>query len=581
MPLVPFALHRFQVAERPDCVVTSAEDDQGETNGKYKDRNPYSIFAPKLAFVDVRSNLAVQITTSALNETGWVANSIDPIQFWPAVTWAGNDDLQYRTGGTSVLRRRPGRVLTALCGVVVVTFLGYRVVPVNATTVGFAYLLVILIVASAWGFFEAALASILATLVFNFYFLPPVGRFTIADPQNWVALSSFLATSLIASRLSAKAKARASEAIERQRDLERLYAFSRAMLLIDESGPFGQQLIAKLAEIFDLQAAVLYERHSGDLCWTGTSGAEVPLDALRSVALSGGSSPRDGSGYVIVGVSRGSELVASMALRGAMMPEPVLQGVANLVAIGLERARAQELAQQVEAARQSEQLRTTLIDAMAHEFKTPLTLIKAATTSLLANPDIPSENRKEQLSVADEEAEHLRELIDDAIAMARLDTAHIEIHPEMANLRDTLQDVLTSMQTEIEEHPVRIIGSEPLPPIPFDKRLMKLAIRQLLDNAIKYSPPETPVEVRSSANEGILTLEITDYGTGIPVEEQTRIFERFYRSPSVKDQIPGSGLGLSITHGIVEAHNGELTVSSRPGETKFRITLPLLQPEVA
>jgi signal transduction histidine kinase len=137
------------------------------------------------------------------------------------------------------------------------------------------------------------------------------------------------------------------------------------------------------------------------------------------------------------------------------------------------------------------------------------------------------------------------------------------------------------MQTEIEEHPVRIIDSEPLPPIPFDKRLMKLAIRQLLDNAIKYNPPETPVEIRSFANQGVLTLEITDYGTGIPVEEQTRIFERFYRSPSVKDQIPGSGLGLSITHGIVEAHNGELTVSSRPGETKFRITLPLLQPEVA
>jgi two-component system sensor histidine kinase KdpD len=99
----------------------------------------------------------------------------------------------------------------------------------------------------------------------------------------------------------------------------------------------------------------------------------------------------------------------------------VLQGVANLVAIRLERARAQDLAQQIEAARQSEQLRTALIDGMAHEFKTPLTLIKPATTSLLANPDIPTENRKGQLTIADEEAEHLRALIDDAIEMARLD----------------------------------------------------------------------------------------------------------------------------------------------------------------
>jgi signal transduction histidine kinase len=115
----------------------------------------------------------------------------------------------------------------------------------------------------------------------------------------------------------------------------------------------------------------------------------------------------------------------------------------------------------------------------------------------------------------------------------------------------------------------------------FDKRLMKLAIRQLLDNAMKYSPPDSSIQIRVLLNEGILTLEITDHGAGIAPEEQTRIFERFYRSPSIKNQIPGSGLGLSITHGIVHAHNGELTVSSRPGQTTFRITLPALRKEVA
>lgn len=479
-----------------------------------------------------------------------------------------------------MLRRRPVRVVIALCGVAVATFVGYKVVPVNATTVGFAYLLVILIVASAWGFLEAALASILATLLFNFFFLPPVGTFTIADPQNWVALSSFLVTALIASRLSTKAKARASEAIERQRDLERLYTFSRAMLLVDKNAPFAKQLIEKLTEIFGLASAVLYERHTGEVYWAGTPAPEV-IDAALRAAATGGSSPHHQADYVIVSVSRGSEPVAAMAVPDVTISESVLQGVANLVAIGLERARAQDLAQQIEAARQSEQLRTTLIDAMAHEFKTPLTLIKATTTSLLANPDIPAENRKEQLAVADEEAEHLRELIDDAIEMARLDTAHIEIHPELANVRDILQDVLASMQTEIEEHPIRISGTETLPPMAFDKRLMKLTIRQLLDNAMKYSPSETQVDISSRMTNGMLTLEITDHGAGIPAEEQARIFERFYRSPSVKGQIPGSGLGLSIAHGIVQAHHGELTVSSQPGHTTFRVTLPVLQPEVA
>ena len=480
-----------------------------------------------------------------------------------------------------MLRRRAVRVLFALSGVVVVTYVCYRLIPVNATTVGFAYLLLILIVASTSGFLEAAVSSLLATLLFNFFFLPPVGTFTVADPQNWVALFSFLAVSLMASRLSTVAKARASEAIERQRDLERLYSFSRAMLLIDKSSPFAKQLIEKLAEIFEVEAAVLYERHTGDFYCVGIPGPEGIEDELRHAALSGGVSVEVRSPYVVVGVSRGSEPVASMALRSPRMPESVLQGVANLVSIGLEQARAQDLAQQIEAARQSEQLRTTLIDAMAHEFKTPLTLIKAATTSLLAHPDVPMESRTEQLTIADEEAEHLRELIDDAIEMARLDTARIDIHPEIANLHDTLQDVVTSMQTEIDERTVRIICNDPLPAMAFDRRLMKLAIRQLLDNALKYSPAGTPVEMGAHVKDGVLTLEVTDYGKGIPVDEQRRIFERFYRSPSVRRQIPGSGLGLSITHGIVQAHNGELTVSSHPGQTTFRITLPVLRLEVA
>jgi two-component system, OmpR family, sensor histidine kinase KdpD len=478
-----------------------------------------------------------------------------------------------------VPRQRSVRVLIALCGVILVTLAGYKLIPVNATTAGFAYLLVILIVASAWGFLEAALASILATLVFNFFFFPPIGTFTIADPQNWVALSTFLATSLIASRLSAKARARASEAVERQKDLERLYAFSRAMLLIDNRAPFGKQLIEKVIEIFGVEAAILYERLSGNFYCAAVDGPSGIEDDLRRAVLPGGPSPQERPPYIIIAVSCGSEPVASMALRGATMAESVLQGVANLVAIGLERARAQELAQQVEAARQSEKLRTTLIDAMAHEFKTPLTLIKAATTSLLANLDTPKENRKEQLTIADEEAEHLRGLIDDAVEMARLDSAHIEIHPQIGRLNDTLQDVLASMQSEIDEHPVRIISAEAMPAMAFDMRLMKLAIRQLLDNALKYSPADTPVEIRPYIKDGVLTLEIIDFGVGIPLEEQRLIFERFYRSPAVKDQIPGSGLGLSIAHSIVQAHNGELTVSSHPGQTTFQIRLPVIRKE--
>jgi two-component system sensor histidine kinase KdpD len=256
------------------------------------------------------------------------------------------------------------------------------------------------------------------------------------------------------------------------------------------------------------------------------------------------------------------------------MPDSLVQGIANLIAIGLERAKAQDLARQVEVAHQSEQLRTTLIDAMAHEFKTPLTSIKAATTSLLADPGQPLESRMELLTLADEDAEHLKNLIDDTVEMARLDSTHIEVQREDSDIPGIVREVIESMQTEIENRPVEFLSDGLLPKIAVDRRLLKLALKQLLDNALKYSLPRNPVTVGIAGSDGGLTIEITDRGNGIPLKEQTKIFERFYRSPSVQSQAPGSGLGLSIARSIARAHQGDLTVTSRPGETTFRMTLP-------
>src|SRR5262249_18358908 len=148
---------------------------------------------------------------------------------------------------------------------------------------------------------------------------------------------------------------------------------------------------------------------------------------------------------VITAVRLGSEPIAGLALQGAPMPDSVLQGLANLVAIGLERARAQGLTAQIEAAKLSEKLRTTLLDALAHEFKTPLTSVMAATTSLLADPDQPRQIRDELVRIADEESKRLKDLIDDAVEMGRLDTANIEVRPELADLTQVVRDVVASM----------------------------------------------------------------------------------------------------------------------------------------
>lgn len=472
--------------------------------------------------------------------------------------------------------QRAVRVGLSLAGVGIITLVAYRPqLPTYATTVGFAYLLLVLIIATTWGFVEAALASITATLTFNFFFLPPLGTFTIGDPQNLVAFFSFLMTSLIASRLSARAKRRAQDAIERQQDLERLYTFSRAILLIESGEPFPKQLIQKLAETFNLNAVVLYERHAGEFYRAGPGEFDGMDDQLRDAALHSTTFSDPERKRVITAIRLGTEPIASLALQGALMPDSVLQGIANLIAIGLERARAQNLAHQVEAARESEQLRTTLIDAMAHEFKTPLTSIKAATTSLLSNPEQSAENRTELLKIADEEAEHLRDMIDDAVEMARLDSAQIQLRLERADAGELIRDVVASLRAGMDGRPVEINSEEGLPAMTVDRRLVILAVKQVLDNALKYSMPSTPISIRLRRAGDSIVIEIIDHGKGIPLQEQKRIFERFYRSPAVKQQIPGSGLGLSIANSIVQAHHGELVLTSAPGETTFRMSFPL------
>src|SRR5262245_17270002 len=419
------------------------------------------------------------------------------------------------------MKARVLRLLLSVTGVAIVTFIAFSVIPVNATTAGFAYLLYVLVIASIWGFLEASISSVAATLVFNFFFFPPIGTFTIADPQNWVALFTFLATSLIASRLSTAAKSRAQDAIARQQALERLYTFGRAILLIDASEPFAKQLCMKLAEAFELSAVALYERRTDQIYRAGALELEGIDTQLRETALHGTAFVDAERNRMITAVRLGSEPIASLALQGAHMTDSVLQSIANLVAIGLERARAQELTQQMEVTRRSERLRTTLIDAMAHEFKTPLTAVRAATSALLANPEQKLSNATQILKIADEEAAHLEELIDNALDVTQLDSDTIDVDLEITDLEALTREVVASMQSKIGDRPVQCISDAQLPPVALDRRLVKLAVKQVIDNALKYSPSSSAVEIQAFRSDGTVGLEITDHGKGISAEEQT------------------------------------------------------------
>jgi signal transduction histidine kinase len=196
------------------------------------------------------------------------------------------------------------------------------------------------------------------------------------------------------------------------------------------------------------------------------------------------------------------------------------------------------------------------------------------TTSLLDSPDQKPENRMELLKLADEEALHLENLIDDTVAMARLDAGHIRVNPEVLDISEIIDEVIGSLKTELQGRSLEIVGQDGISACALDRQLVKLAVKQLVGNAAKYSPPDTPLRIQMKQDGEMVGVEITDFGKGISVQEQNRIFERFYRSPSVQHQIPGSGLGLSIAQSIARAHGGDLTVSSLPGETTFRLVMP-------
>lgn len=459
--------------------------------------------------------------------------------------------------------------------VIAITFVCIRLINVNATTVGFVYLVAILFVATGWGLSEAIVASLLAVALFNFFFLPPIGTFTIADPQNWVALFAFLATAIVASQLSSNAKQRAQQALERQLEMERLYALSHALLLLDPSRPAALQIARHVARIYDSRAVALFDRGSGETYRSGPEDMEAIDEKLQQAVLQGTFSADELTGTTVTPIRLGGEPIGSLAIRGAFLPDTALQALANLVAISLEKERAQEATSRAEAARQSEEFKSTLLDAVAHEFKTPLTSIKAAATALLSAPAANPEETRELLTVVNEEVDHLGRLVTEATQTARIEAGKMGLSMGLHSIDELVSAALAEMKSTIEGRSVVLNLPADLPTVFVDGELMVRVIRQLVDNAVKYSPPASPISIEAKKESGTVTLAVVDQGPGIRAAEQERVFEKFYRSPTNGPRMPGSGMGLSIAHEIVRAHGGRIWVESSPGTgSRFCVSIP-------
>jgi two-component system sensor histidine kinase KdpD len=476
----------------------------------------------------------------------------------------------------SPLLNRALQVSAALGIIAIVTFFYSRVLAVNATTVALTLLLAILVASTLWGMTISVPMSIIAMLAFNYYFLPPTGTFTVADPQNWVALAAFLAVAVIGSHLATRARQQAEEASARQRDIEKLYAFSRDLLESSNVMELLNRIPAQIVNTFEVGAAAVFLADKQKVYRSGPVVPRLDTDTLKSVMAREEPVIDTPNSLSFIPVRLGLRAVGSLGISGRTLSLQTLEAIATLVAIAMAHARAVEQLGQTEAARQSEQLRTALLDAVTHALRTPLTSIKASVTNLLSNGSLVEVQRQELLTIINEETDRLNRLVGEAGEMARLDAGEVELDLQPHPIEEAINASLDYCKGSLGNRKVNVKVAPGLLPVRVDLVRAREVLVHLIDNANRYSPPDQPITITAEGSGDTVTISVADRGDGIDGLEQELIFEKFYRGKNQRYSVEGTGMGLPIAKAIVEAHGGALSLTSQRGHgSVFSFTLPV------
>ena len=460
-----------------------------------------------------------------------------------------------------------------VCAITAIYFLWLHV---NPTTVGFTFLLAILLVSAVWGLRYAIFMAILSTLAYNYFFLPPLLRFTIADPQNWVALFAFLFTAIIASELSERARREAVQSNQRRREVERLYTFSQQLLVSDNVFELLNAIPRYIVESFGVTSAAVFLEAKQETYYFDT-GSRHTFPAEQLKAITGRGEPvldREHS-LCFMPLRMGVRSVGSIGLAGCDLSRESLEAIGSLTAIAVERANAMEKLTKTEAARQSDRLRSVLLDSVTHELRTPLTAIKASAETLLADVALDKPQRKDLLTVINEESDRLNRLISEATEVAQLDSHQLELHFEPHQIREAIDLATRESRAALQQHTLQVTVPDNLPLLRVDVERISEVLVHLLDNAGKYSPPGTPIHVTAELRDGEVVTSVADHGPGIDDMEQGLIFEKFYRGRNQRMIIQGTGMGLAIAKAIIELHGGKIGVTSQVGHgSVFYFSLP-------
>ena len=444
------------------------------------------------------------------------------------------------------------------------------------TTVVLTYLLAILIASALGGLGVAVSMSIIATLILDYFYFPPVGRFTISDPQDWASLFAFLVISVIGSGLSVRARQQAQEANRRRNEVEQLYEFSRHLLKARDPQELLSEIPKQTVKLFKATAAALYMADKQSIYRSGFEAVSLDETRLRASAH-GNNAELDRSEEVYFAPVRlESRVMGSFGICGSLASDRTREAIGNLIAIAIDRAQAIELLGKAEAVRENERLKSVLLDAITHDFKTPLTSIKASATSLLEDLEFNKKERKELLVIIDEECDRITRLIGETNEMARLEAGNVTLQFDLQAIGELISAALSDCEGVQNNRPIRIEATDPHRQVYIDLNWARKILAHIIRNADLYSPPGEPITIETEEKDGFVAFRVIDKGPGIEESDINQIFDRFYRGKNQRHRIPGTGMGLSIAKAIVEAHGGTIEVSSHKGRgSVFTFYLPL------
>jgi two-component system sensor histidine kinase KdpD len=447
--------------------------------------------------------------------------------------------------GTTVRSKSVG-VLVAALAVAATTIVIYPLRKhVPAVSTGPLYLLAVLLVSSYWGLWLGVLTSVASAAAFNFFHIPPTGRFTISDPQNWVALSVYFVAAVVVSTLADAARARAIEAERRRAEADLSAELARLILggrEADEAFPEAGERIAKAAGV---------ERAELRLGWVDGDEQRLAIPLV---------SANDRVGTLLVPRSTPPAEVEELEQR-------IAPALSALVSAALRRQRLEEQVVETKALRRSDVMKTALLRAVSHDLRSPLTAIRTAAAGV-GSKTITDEERAEIAAVIAGESDRLSRLIENLLDLSRLEAGTLEPRSDWYSLEEVVDAASQGIDAPLD------VQVEPdLPLLQGDSAQVERALGNLLENAARYSDGR-PVAVRAAAAGRRLLLRVSDSGPGIPKEEMLHIFEPFYRMEGAPPG--GSGLGLAIARGFVEANGGRLRVQSLPGQgATFVIDFPM------